>query len=79
MAGAISLLRGDVRCRALLSGLKSRWAKTLLSMADLRYRALAEIRKQPGCSNVQGIAINRVSDQDAENNWIAMRSIGGHG
>ena len=69
MAGAISLLRGDVRCRALLSGLKSRWAKTLLSMADLRYRALAEIRKQPGCSNVQGIAINRVSDQQAENNW----------
>jgi hypothetical protein len=33
---------------------------------DLRYRALAEIRKQPGCSNVQGIAINRVSDQHAE-------------
>jgi hypothetical protein len=42
-------------------------AKTLLSMPDLRYRALAEIRKQPGCSNVQGIAINRVSDQHAEN------------
>ena len=36
-------------------------AKTLLSLPDLRYRALAEIRKQPGCSNVQGIAINRVS------------------
>jgi hypothetical protein len=28
-------------------------AKTLLSLPDLRYRALAEIRKQPGCSNVQ--------------------------
>jgi hypothetical protein len=42
-------------------------AKTLLSMPDLRYRALAEIRKQPGCSNVQGIAINRVSDQHAVN------------
>jgi hypothetical protein len=38
-------------------------------MPDLRYRALAEIRKQPGCSTVQGIAINRVSDQHAENNW----------
>ena len=44
-------------------------AKTLLSVQDLRWRALAEIRKQPGCSDVQGIAINRVSDQQAENNW----------
>jgi hypothetical protein len=44
-------------------------AKTLLSMQDLRWRALAEIRKQPGCSDVQGIAINRVSDPHAENNW----------
>ena len=44
-------------------------AKTLLSIQDLRWRALAEIRKQPGCSDVQGIAINRVSDQQAENNW----------
>jgi hypothetical protein len=44
-------------------------AKTLLSMQDLRWRAFAEIRKQPGCSDVQGIAINRVSDQHAENNW----------
>ena len=44
-------------------------AKTLPSMQALRYRALAEIRKQPGCSTVQGIAINRVSDQHAENNW----------
>ncbi len=44
-------------------------AKTLLSMHDLRWRALAEIRKQPGCSDVQGIAINRVSDPHTENNW----------
>ena len=44
-------------------------AKTLLSLPDLRYRALAEIRKQPGCHNVQEIAINRVSDQRTENNW----------
>ena len=44
-------------------------AKTLLSMQDSRGRALAEIRKQPGCSDVQGIAINRVSDPHAENNW----------
>ena len=43
--------------------------KTLLSMQDLQARALAEIRKQPGCHNVQEIAINRVSDQRTENNW----------
>ena len=42
-------------------------AKTLLSMRDLRRRALAEIRQQLGCHNVQDIAINRV--QNAENNW----------
>src|SRR6202171_3152135 len=44
-------------------------AKTLLSMQDLQARALAEIRKQPGCHNVQDIAINRVTDEHAENNW----------
>ena len=43
--------------------------RTLLSMQALRWRALAEIRKQPGCSDVQGIAINRVTDERAENNW----------
>jgi len=37
--------------------------------AGFTVRALAEIRKQPGCSTIQGIAINRVSDQHAENNW----------
>ena len=70
-------LRGDVRCRALLRGVKSAVAKTLLSMPDLRYRALAAIRKQPGCSNIQGIAINRVSDQHAENNWSLCVSSAG--
>ena len=44
-------------------------SRTLLSMQDLRSRALAEIRKQPGCSDVQGIAINRVTDERAETNW----------
>jgi hypothetical protein len=38
-------------------------------MHDLRRRALAEIRQQPGCHNVQDIAINRVIDDRAENNW----------
>jgi hypothetical protein len=41
-------------------------AKTLLSMQALQARALAEIRKQPGCHNVQDIAINRVTDEHAE-------------
>jgi hypothetical protein len=30
---------------------------------------LAEIRLQPGCHNVQDIAINRVTAEGAENNW----------
>jgi hypothetical protein len=42
-------------------------AKILLSIPDLRRRALAEIRQQPGCPNVQDIAINRVTDERAEN------------
>jgi hypothetical protein len=44
-------------------------AKTLLSIQDLQARALAEIQKQPGCSTVRNIAINRVTDERAENNW----------
>lgn len=44
-------------------------ARTLLSMQDLQARALAEIRKQPGCSSVRNIAINRVTDERTENNW----------
>jgi len=31
--------------------------------------ALAEIRQQPGCHNVQEIAINRVIDKQADSNW----------
>jgi hypothetical protein len=38
-------------------------------MQDLQARAPAEIRKQPGCSNVRNIAINHVTDERAENNW----------
>jgi hypothetical protein len=33
--------------------------------------------KQPGCSNVQGIAINRVSDQHTEYNWSLCVSSAG--
>jgi hypothetical protein len=44
-------------------------AKTLLSMQALRWRALEEIRQQPGCSSVASIAINRVADEPTENNW----------
>jgi predicted amidohydrolase YtcJ len=44
-------------------------AKILLSMQDLQMRALAEIHKQPGCSTVRKIAINRIADACTENNW----------
>ena len=44
-------------------------ARTLLSIRDLQARALAEIQKQPGCSNVRNIAINRVTGVHAESNW----------
>jgi hypothetical protein len=43
--------------------------KILLSVPDLRRRALAEIRQQPGCHNVQEIAINRVTDERVHHNW----------
>jgi hypothetical protein len=43
--------------------------KSLLSMEDLEWRALKEIRKQPGCSTVASIAINRVTDGHTESNW----------
>ena len=52
-------------------------AKILLSMPDLRRRALAEIRKQAGCHNVQDIAINRVTDERAEPNWSLCVSSAG--
>ena len=44
-------------------------ARTLLSIQDLQARALAAIRTQPGCADVGHIAINRVTDQRAGNNW----------
>jgi hypothetical protein len=44
-------------------------AKTLLTIQDLQVRALAELQKQPGCSSVRRIAINRVADTHAEHNW----------
>jgi hypothetical protein len=43
--------------------------KTRLSMPELQRRALLEVRKQPGCHNVQEVAINRVTDPHAANNW----------
>jgi hypothetical protein len=44
-------------------------AKTLLSIRDLQARALAEIKRQPGCSDIRNIAINRVTDDRVGNNW----------
>ena len=38
-------------------------------MPELQRRALLEVRKQPGCHNVQEVAINRVTDERAETNW----------
>jgi hypothetical protein len=44
-------------------------AKSLLSMEDLQWRALKEIRKLSGCSTVASVAINRVTDGHTESNW----------
>jgi hypothetical protein len=44
-------------------------AKILISIRDLQARALAEIKKQPGCSDIRNIAINRVTDDRVGNNW----------
>ena len=44
-------------------------SKMRLPLPDLQRRALAEIRKLPGCHNVQEVAINRVTDKRAEFNW----------
>ena len=43
--------------------------KTRLPVPALQRRALLEVRKQPGCHNVQEVAINRVTDERAETNW----------
>jgi hypothetical protein len=52
-------------------------AKSLLSLEALRWRAFEEIRKQPGCSCVASIAINRVNDGHTESNWsLCVESAG---
>ena len=43
--------------------------KTRLPVPELQRRALLEVRKQPGCHDVQEVAINRVTDERAETNW----------
>jgi hypothetical protein len=43
--------------------------KSLLSMEDLQWRALKEIRKLSGCSTVASVAINRVTDGHVDSNW----------
>jgi hypothetical protein len=43
--------------------------KLRISMPELQRRALCEVRRQPGCHNVQEIAINRKTDGHAPNNW----------
>ena len=44
-------------------------SKFRVSILELEQRALSEVRKQPGCHNVQKIAINRVTTEHATNNW----------
>ena len=44
-------------------------AKILLSIRDLQARALAEIKKQPGCSDIRNIAINRGTDNRVGSDW----------
>jgi hypothetical protein len=43
--------------------------KTLISIQALRWRALDEIRQQPGCSSAASVAINRVTDDRAKSSW----------
>jgi hypothetical protein len=42
--------------------------KIPISIQELQRRALLEVRKQPGCHNVQEIVINRVA-KHGEHNW----------
>jgi hypothetical protein len=44
-------------------------AKDLLSVQAFGWRALEEIRRQPDCSSVESIAINRVTDGHTASNW----------
>ncbi|MBR1154057.1 hypothetical protein [Bradyrhizobium sp. JYMT SZCCT0428] len=44
-------------------------SKIRLPLPDLQRRALAEIRKMPGCHNVQEVAVNRVTEERTEFNW----------
>jgi hypothetical protein len=44
-------------------------AKILLSIRDLQARALAEIKKQPGCSDIRAITINRGTDNQIGSDW----------
>ena len=44
-------------------------SKFRVSILELEQRALSEVRKQPGCHNVQKIAINRVTTEHASINW----------
>jgi hypothetical protein len=44
-------------------------SKIRLPLLDLRRRALEEIRRMPGCHNVQEMAINLVTEERADYNW----------
>ena len=52
-------------------------SKIRISVLELQRRALSEVRKQPGCHNVQEIAINRVALEHATNNWSLCVMVAG--
>jgi hypothetical protein len=52
-------------------------SKIRVSILDLQRRALSEVRKQPGCHNVQEIAINRVTVEHATSNWSLCITLAG--
>jgi hypothetical protein len=52
-------------------------SKIQVSILDLQRRALSKVRKQPGCHNVQEIGINRVTAENATNNWSLCVMVAG--
>ena len=51
-------------------------SKIRISVLELQRRALSEVRKQPGCHNVQEIAINRVAVEHATNRSLCVMVAG---
>ena len=52
-------------------------SKIRLPLPDLQRRALAEIRRMPGCHNVQEVAVNRATEERTEFNWSLCVMVAG--